>query len=260
MAAWGLIAGVYGVFLTLTAIAFSGVPRSAIAIAASAAYACLAFGLGSLSWFWVHLFVPAVLLLSGYWLPGLLFRDPQPWLEEWLEQTDHAVFTHLGVNRLLRTAPRWILELLEASYTADYLVVAAGALISASAGVGAISRYWTIVLAAELVCYGALPFLRSRPPRALEVPGVMAQRAPRLRWLNTTILDRASVQANTIPSGHVAGAVAAALAVMSVSTAAGWILMGMAVAIAASAIAGRYHYAVDCVLGAMVAVAASVAL
>jgi membrane-associated phospholipid phosphatase len=189
-----------------------------------------------------------------------LFRDPQPWLEKWLEQTDHAVFTRLGVNRLLRTAPRWILELLEASYTADYLVVAAAALISASAGVGAISRYWTIVLAAELACYGALPFLRSRPPRALEVPGVMAQRAPRLRWLNTAILDRASVQANTIPSGHVAGAVAAALAVMSVSATAGWILMGMAVAIIASAIAGRYHYAVDCVLGAVVAVAASVAL
>jgi membrane-associated phospholipid phosphatase len=189
-----------------------------------------------------------------------LCRDPQPWLERWLERTDHAVFIRLGVNRTLRAAPRWMLELLEASYTADYVVVAAGALIAASAGVGAISRYWTIVLAAELACYGALPFLRSRPPRALEVPGVMAQRAPRLRWLNTAILDRASVQANTIPSGHVAGAVAAALAVMAVSTTAGWILMGIAMAIAASAVAGRYHYAVDCVLGAAVAVVVSLAL
>jgi membrane-associated phospholipid phosphatase len=65
------------------------------------------------------------------------------------------------------------------------------------------------------------------------------------------------VQANTIPSGHVAGAVAAGLAVISVSATAGWVLLGLALMIAVSAVVGRYHYAVDCVLGALVAVAAA---
>jgi hypothetical protein len=130
----------------------------------------------------------------------------------------------------------------------------------AAHGISAVSAYWAIVLAAELACYGALPFLRSRPPRTLEPPGVIEQRAPRLRRLNISILDRASVQANTIPSGHVAGAVAAGLAVMSVNMMAGWVLLGVAVAITVAAIVGRYHYTADCVLGALVAGVATLAL
>ena len=47
------------------------------------------------------------------------------------------------------------------------------------------------------VSYAALPWLRSRPPRILEGHGVIAERAPVLRRLNVTILDRAGVQANT---------------------------------------------------------------
>lgn len=271
MAPWGWVAGGYGVFLTLTAIGLRGVPAFArpdpnlsfgaarpVAVVACAAYALVAFGTATLTGFWVHLVVPGVLLLTGYWLSGFFFGAPQPWLERWMLSSDHRVFEMLRVDRALAAAPRWVLEILEASYTADYIVVAAGVFIAAPHGVAAISRYWTVVLAAELVCYGALPFFRSRPPRAIEAPGVIARRAPRLRGLNVAILDRASVQANTFPSGHVAGAAAAALAVMPLNAAAGLFLLAMAVLIATSAVAGRYHYAVDCVLGAGVAAAVAV--
>jgi membrane-associated phospholipid phosphatase len=81
----------------------------------------------------------------------------------------------------------------------------------------------------------------------------MAQRAPILRRLNVSILDQASVQANTLPSGHVAGAVAAALGLWPVAPAAGLVLLVLAVAIAIAAVVGRYHYVVDCVAGASVA-------
>jgi len=257
MAWWGYIAGAYGVFLLLTALVLRNVGRRPVAAVGSAAYACVAFGAATLSNFWVQLFVPGGLLLVGYWLSGLLFRTPQAWLERWLDATDRRIFAVLRVDRWLSVSPMWVLELLEASYVADYVVVGAGAIISATAGVEAITRYWTIVLAAELACYAALPFLRSRPPRSIEAPGVVARRAPALRRLNVAILDRASVQANTIPSGHVAGAVGAALAVMAVSTTAGWILLVMALLISVSAVAGRYHYAVDCALGALVALVAA---
>jgi membrane-associated phospholipid phosphatase len=257
MAAWGWIAGGYGVFLMLTAISLSQVPRRAVAIAGTAAYACVAFGAATLPNFWVHLFVPGGLLLAGYWLSGLLFGIPQAWLERWLDATDRWTFASLRVDHWLRAAPMWMLELLEAAYVADYVVVGAGAIISAAAGHEVVSRYWTIVLAAELACYAALPFLRSRPPRSIEAPGVIARRAPLVRRLNVAILDRASVQANTIPSGHVAGAVAAALAVMFVSATAGSILLVIAVLVSVSAVVGRYHYAVDCALGALVALAAA---
>jgi hypothetical protein len=260
MALWGWAAGVYGGLLAVTAVTLTGVERRFLVFTACLAYALLALGAATIDVFWIHLFVPAVLLLAGYWLSGLFFKHPQPWLETWLVRTDRDAFDTLRVNRALEAVPHWVLELLEASYTADYAVVAAGALIAAAAGQDEITRYWSIVLAAELACYAALPFLRSRPPRAIEPAGVVATRAPRLRRLNTAILDRASVQANTIPSGHVAGAVAAALATMPVSATAAAILMILAGLITAAAFAGRYHYAVDCVLGVIVAVGASVLL
>jgi membrane-associated phospholipid phosphatase len=72
---------------------------------------------------------------------------------------------------------------------------------------------------------------------------------PYFRRLNTAILNNASIQANTLPSGHVSGAVAAALGVMPVAPAVGLWLMAIAGLIAVAAIAGRYHYAVDCVAG-----------
>lgn len=250
---WGYIAGGYGAVLALTAMVLPKVARRPVAIVGSAAYALIAVGTATLPNFWIQLVVPGGLLLGGYWLSGLLFGTPQPWLEQWLECTDRQTFSSLGVDRWLRVAPMWTLELLEAAYVADYVAVGAGAIIAATGGVDAISRYWSIVLAAELACYVALPFLRSRPPRALEAPGVIAQRAPVIRRLNVAILDRASVQANTIPSGHVAGAVAAGLAVMMVSATAGWILLLMSVLISVSAVMGRYHYAVDCASGALVA-------
>jgi hypothetical protein len=258
MADWGLVAGGYGVLLTLTAIGLRRLPRRPLALAGAAAYALVAVGLATLPSFWIHFVAPGLLLLAGYWLSGFFIGPPQPWLERWLARTDEQFFAALNVERWLAKAPKWTLEVLEASYTADYIVVAAGAFVSAPLGVDAVSRYWTIVLAAELSCYAALPFLRSRPPRALEAPGTMARRALRMRRLNVAILDRASVQANTIPSGHVAGAVAAAFAVMPFSATASLVFLLMSALIAASATAGRYHYAVDCALGALVAVIAFV--
>lgn len=256
MAIWGIVAGLYGLVLAAAALALP-IARRPLAATASLAYALVALAAGSLeSWFWIQLLIPGALLLGGYWLSGFFFRAPQPWLEQALLASDRRVFDALGLNRALGAAPRWVLELLEASYAADYLVVGAGALITAAAGLPAVAAYWALVLAAELACYAALPWLRSRPPRVLEGPGVMARRAPALRRLNVAILDRASVQANTLPSGHVAGAVAAALAVWPVHAGAGAVLAGAAVLIAVAAAAGRYHYVVDCVTGALVAVAA----
>lgn len=257
-----MIAGGYGALLAVTALWLAArrtdvlARRAPVAAVSCAAYALVAIGLATLDTFWVHLLAPGALLLGAYWLSGPFFRDPQIWLESWLLRSDRSTFETLRVDAWLRRAPRWMLELLEASYTADYIVVGGGAILTAPYGAEAVSRYWTIVLAAELTCYAALPFLRSRPPRALEPPGVIAERAPLLRALNTAILDRASVQANTLPSGHVAGAAAATLAIMPISPAAGLVFLAMTALIGISATVGRYHYAVDCALGAVVALAA----
>ena len=93
------------------------------------------------------------------------------------------------------------------------------------------------------------------PPRAPGPPSAkpLATRSVAFRRLNTLILDHASVQANTLPSGHVAGAVAAALGVMAVDVVTGSWLIVAAGLIAIAAVAGRYHYVIDCITGAAVA-------
>jgi len=75
-----------------------------------------------------------------------------------------------------------------------------------------------------------------------------------MRRLNDRIVSTGSIQVNTIPSGHVAAALAAGLAAWSSSPAIGAPIIACAVLIAVAATVGRYHYAVDCLLGALVAI------
>jgi PAP2 superfamily len=248
---WGVAAGAYGLVLAFAAIT-QPIARRPVAVTATLAYALVGVGAATLSNFWANLFIPGGLLLAGYWLSGMFFRAPQAWLEQWLLASDLTI----GADRWLARTPRWIAELLEASYAADYVVIGGGAIFAATAGVDAVAYYWSLVLTSELACYVMLPWLRSRPPRVLE-----GDRGPRpsgrsLRRLNAAILDRASVQANTIPSGHVAGAVAAALGVMPIAATVGWGVMAAAGLIAIAAAAGRYHYFVDCAAGVAVALLA----
>jgi membrane-associated phospholipid phosphatase len=79
---------------------------------------------------------------------------------------------------------------------------------------------------------------------------------PVIRRLNSAILDRGSIQANTVPSGHAAGAVATALAVADVMPLAGVVFLIVAAGIVAATVLGRYHYLVDSILGVAVAVGA----
>ena len=241
------------------------VDRRPVAFVAAAAYGLLAAGTGTFATsLWINLLVPGALLLAGYWLGGLLFHTPQPWLEKWLLQTDRAI----GADRWMQRLPRPMVELLELSYAADYVVVGGGAIFAATAGVEAVTYYWTLVLTSELAAFAPLPWLRSRPPRVVEAAEAAAAvhlwaalnynagvqpRMSYFRRVNAAILNNASVQANTLPSGHVSGAVAAALGVAAVDPAVGWLMMIAAILIAIAAVAGRYHYWIDCVAGAAVA-------
>jgi hypothetical protein len=250
---WAAVAATYGAVLAVAALVHP-IRRRPLAIVACLAYGLVALGSGTLPrTLAIELIAPAVLLLSGYWLSGFFFRDPQAWLEAVLAASDRWVFARLDAHRRLAGSPRWLLEALEAAYAADYVVIAVGALVAAANGIRAVEAYWSLVLSAELACYVALPWLRSRPPRALEPGGALAARTVALRRLNTAILDTASVQANTLPSGHVAGALAAAIAVLPLSVWVGSVLLAAAAVIAVAAVAGRYHYVVDCVAGASVA-------
>lgn len=200
--------------------------------------------------------MPLVYLLVGYWLPALLVNEPNLGFERRLLDVDRRLFGANGLTRFERHAPRVVIEYLEAAYLLCYAIVPAGyvCLLLAGRGAEAIDRFWSVVLLASFMCYGLLPWLPTRAPRAIEPPGSAARSSIR-KW-NLAVLSRASVQWNTFPSGHTAASLATALAVAGDIPLAGVILGVLAISIAAGSVAGRYHYAADAIAGAAVAIVA----
>jgi membrane-associated phospholipid phosphatase len=259
---WQLVAVGYIAYLAIVSLARPKFEKARRPLLAAAAVACATLAIGlpaarsdalALA---LDILFPGAVLLAGYWLSGLLFVRADARLERWLRSVDNAVLGRPGVLAWFQRAPRAIVEYFELSYLLVYLVVPAGAVTLALAGhADAIGRFWTIVLLAEFTCYGMLPWIQTRPPRSVDAaPG--SPRAQLIRRLNLGIVDRASIQVNTMPSGHAAGAFATALAVGSTMPTAGAVFLVFAVSIAVATVLGRYHYLVDSVLGLLVAVLA----
>ena len=200
---------------------------------------------------------PALQILVAYWLSGAFLRQPMPRAEAALLAADDVLFGRLGADWFVRCAPRWVLEYLELTYLTVYAVVPLGfAVVYTWAPRSTVDPYWTVVLVAELACYGMLPWIETRPPRALGHHMAITTRDLTIRRWNMRVLGAGSVGANTVPSGHAAGAIATALAAGTLVPAALLPLLVLALSITAASVLGRYHYALDAVLGVAVALAA----
>lgn len=191
--------------------------------------------------------IPPALLFVAYWSSGLLYSGPSARAEAALASIDRA----LAIDRLAAATPRWLAEVLESAYVGVYpLVPLALAIHLRTAAIPDAERFWTVVLVIDFLCFGVLPWVPTRPPRAFRLappwPSVV-------RSLNLELLGRASIRVNTFPSGHAAEALAAALLVAPAPwpiAAAGAI---SALLVSAGAVLGRYHYAADALTGWAVA-------
>jgi hypothetical protein len=201
--------------------------------------------------------LPVLLLLAGYRLSGLFFVAPMTSVEARLMAVDRRVFDAMTWTRHLRLQGSGCHAALELAYLCVYAMVPLGALTLVVSGASnQVATYWTVVLAACFTSYAMLPWLQTRPPRAIhrvaaqeDVPDLRRG----LRRLNLAILRCSSNQVNTIPSGHVAAALAVSLMVLSTDVVLGLAFLTMALAIAVATVVGRYHYAVDSLAGAAVA-------
>ena len=199
--------------------------------------------------------LPAIYLLQGYWLCGLFFRRPMVDVETRLIDADRVLFRLANVTTFLTRGPRLMLECFELTYLLAYPLVPVSFALFCWLGLrSAADSFWTAVLIAGYGCYGFLPWIQTRPPRSLERDSPVTQRGLLFRRLNLLVLGLGSVQVNTFPSGHAAVAIAAALAVMVASSGIGIVLLLLAASITAATVLGRYHYAVDSILGVLVGV------
>jgi membrane-associated phospholipid phosphatase len=189
--------------------------------------------------------LPPALLLLGYWTSGFLFVAPMPRTERRLADLDQA----LGVQAIAARMPRPLVELLEFAYSGVYLLIPIALWLALRQGV-AVDRFWTTILLTDYVCFGMLPWVQTRPPRAV---GFDAPWRSSWRVVNLRMLSASSVQVNTFPSGHAAEALACALLVSGgpAPVAAGMFLA--AAAISGGTVFGRYHYAADALAGWAVA-------
>jgi membrane-associated phospholipid phosphatase len=186
-----------------------------------------------------------VYLMLGYWIPAAFApRVPNERFERWLARADRWCQVrawHLPGAR----------GLLEFAYLLCYpLVPAAFAIVYAFGEVDDVVSFWVAVLGAGYACYITLPWTTARPPRLTDVESSVLPHA--VARVNAAVLGRVSHQLVTFPSGHVAVSVAAALAVYRVWPEAGMAFGAVALLIAVAAVAGRYHYAVDVLLGLLV--------
>src|SRR5262252_11176972 len=97
-----------------------------------------------------------------------------------------------------------------------------------------------------------MAFAQSRPPWALERPARLADKAVHEAAIG--IAQTFSNRSNTFPSGHVAGLLAIALAIVGHAPAAGVVFLVLWASAAVACVVGRYHYIVDAVAGAALAV------
>jgi membrane-associated phospholipid phosphatase len=191
--------------------------------------------------------LPPALLLLGYRTSGLLFVAPMPAVERRLLAIDAA----LRVQRIAARMPRAIAELLELAYAGIYLLIPLALWAGRDGGVTP-DRFWTVILVVDYVCFGMLPWIQTRPPRAL---GIDAPWTSAWRRSNLRLVEAGSIKVNTFPSGHAAEGLAVALLLLSAPWPAVAFLFLAALAVSAGAVLGRYHYAADALAGWAVALA-----
>ena len=199
------------------------------------------------SWF------PLVIILAAYYLSGALVAQPSRSIEAWLMTWDRKLLRDPA--RAFVTWPAWLLTALDVVYLGTFLTVPAGLLALSLAGQMALAdHYWTIVMGSLLVCYAGTAIVHTRPPRFLERTRERAER--RMQHVALQAMENFSIGINTIPSGHVAAPLAVGLALIHALPMIGAAFLLLAIVITVACISGRYHFIVDCALGAAVALMA----
>lgn len=193
---------------------------------------------------------PAAVILIGYYLSGQFFVRASVRFEGWLASWDRRL---LGdVSARVASWPPVVVGALDLVYMGTFLLMPLGcALLVIGGHTAQVNRYWTMVAAAEFAAFAPIAFVQTRPPWALE--SAHATDRGSLRRISLLWVRHASHGANTFPSGHAAGALAVALAILPAMPAAGIVLLAIALMVSVGCVTGRYHYAVDVIAGVVLA-------
>jgi membrane-associated phospholipid phosphatase len=196
------------------------------------------------------------LFLIPYWQTGQFFLQPDPATQRRLLAFDQRLLP--GIASTSGTGRTRIGFILEMAYLSCYPLVPLGLLaIYLTDHRSYVAAFWFVVLISTYLCYAITPFVPAFPPRSLVAesaaePANQAKSTNKGRIFNRWILRHGSIHAISFPSAHVASAFAVALVLLRCSLPAGLLFLLIAIAISLGAVIGRYHYALDVLLGAVV--------
>jgi membrane-associated phospholipid phosphatase len=199
--------------------------------------------------------IPACLLLVAYWQIGEFLAEPKRSVQARLAAFDLSFFEAVHVQPAKVSVGPLGAFYLELAYLMVYPLIPLGVATLYITGMRNNSDYyWTVVLLATYTCFAATPFVPALPPRVL--PGYDGFEVPpnRARALNRWLLRRASIQAITFPSAHVASSAAAALVLLRLEPRLGIIFLWVALSISIATVVGGYHYAADVLFALLLAV------
>ncbi|MBA2302402.1 MAG: phosphatase PAP2 family protein [Acidobacteria bacterium] len=248
---WAVASLVYFAYLAAAAAVRTGLftgARVRVWIGAAIGLAVSAIA-ASVTSFWLRdVLLPPVLLLTAYWTSGLSWVRPMPRVERWLGAFDRR----LRVPEIAARLPRVLSGFFELAYVGVYPLIPIALMLEliGSARPDA-TRFWTVILITDYICFAMLPWIQTRPPRVLESGPYNS----RLRAFNLALLGHASIGVNTVPSGHAAEGLAVALLLSDAHPGIAATMAFSAVAISAATVLGRYHYALDALAGWAVAIA-----
>ena len=198
--------------------------------------------------------LPVPLLLVPYWQTGCFFTKPDPRTESRLAAFDRDLFRLVRIQPAQVSISPFLGVYLELAYIIVYPLIPLGLAALYLTGLQDLTNYyWIVVLLATYACLAITPFVQAMPPRALTDYEKFRIPTSKVGMVNHFVLRRASIQAITFPSAHVASALAASLVLLRLEPSVGLIFLGIALSIMLATVVGGYHYAADVVLAGVVA-------
>lgn len=201
--------------------------------------------------------LPAALIPLAYWQTGAFFPERKRELEHKLDRFDRKLFSLVNRSPARRKWGPVLNQWLELAYSLCYVLIPGGLAVLYLIGQQRQADwYWAVVLSPTYLCYLVTVFVHVLPPRSLEAGQEANATVDALRRFNLWMLQKTSIKFATFPSAHVASTTAAALALVWLAPGAGVIFLTLSASIAVGAVKGRYHYFIDVLLGALLAIAA----
>jgi membrane-associated phospholipid phosphatase len=197
--------------------------------------------------------VTVTLFLIPYWQTGQFFLGPDEKKQATLLAMDRRLLPR--ISAAAGTRRNLIGAALEMAYLSCYPLVPLGLAAVYLFGLRShVEGFWLVLMLGTYICYALTPLVPAYPPRSLITSAPTKKgETGKTRLFNLFLLKHGSIHAISFPSAHVASAFAIAFVLLYYSPPVGFAFLIIAIMISLGAVIGRYHYAIDVILGAATA-------